>query len=165
MGVVFFPSLPFIGVMLFPSFRLGNTPGEDGASLALLSLFLILFLHPLFFLSSSLSPSPLLFSPSPLLFSPFSFLPFFHPFFFFSSFSFSSFLSFSPFPFLSSKLFCPLFLHSPLFELFPFFLFLLCLLLPSPAFFFLGGTSCTVCFQDVGDDATNCNLDCNPIVI
>ena len=26
-GVVFFPSLPFMGVMLFPSFVLGNTSG------------------------------------------------------------------------------------------------------------------------------------------
>ena len=30
MGVVFFPSLPFMGVMLFPSFRLGNASREWG---------------------------------------------------------------------------------------------------------------------------------------
>ena len=119
--VVFFPSLPFMGVMLFPSFWLGNAPGEGDASLALLSLFLIL-LPPLFFLYSSLFSLLLL-----LLFP---------PFFFFSSF-----------------------------HLFPFFLFLsfsfvFCLLLLL-FFFFFEGTACTVCFQDVGDDA----YDCNPIVI
>ena len=97
MGVVFFPSLPFMGVMLFPSFWLGNAPGEGGASLALFSLFLIL-LPPLFFLSSSL----------------FSLL---------------------------------------LLLLFPQFFFLL--------LFFFEGTAYTMCFQDVGDDAT----DRNPIVI
>ena len=61
--VVFFPSLPFMGVMLFPSSVLGNAPGENGASLALLSLFL-------FFFSLLFSSSPPFFSPSPLLFSP-----------------------------------------------------------------------------------------------
>ena len=52
MGVVFFPSLLFMGVMLFPSFVLGNAFGEGGGSLALLSLF--------FSLSSSSSFLPLL---------------------------------------------------------------------------------------------------------
>ena len=126
---------------------------------------------------------PLLFSFLPLL------LPLLHPFFFFSNllicFSFSSFLSFSPFPFLPPKLFCILFLSSSSFSTHS--VFLLCLLLPSPAlffchifpsrflsfpfffspyhtsllfffFFFLEGTACTVCFRGVGDDATDCNL-------
>ena len=118
MGVVFFPSLPFMGVMLFPSFRLGNAPGEGGASLALPSLFLILLLPPLFSLFSSL------FSLS---------------FFFFSSFSFSSFLSFSPFPFLSSKLFCPLFLLFFTSLLSFSFSFVFCFLLLF-FFFFLGNS-------------------------
>ena len=112
MGVVFFLSLPFMGVMLFPSFRLGNEPGEGVASLALLSLFFIRLLPPLFF----------------------------SPFFVFSSFSSLSFLSLS---------LLSLSLHS---------VFLLCLLLPSPVPFFFGGTACTTCFQDVGDDVTDRNL-------
>ena len=122
MGVVFFPSLPFMGVMLFPSFRLGIAPGEGGASLALLSLFFIRLLPPLFFLSSS-------------LFFLFLLLQFFISFlsFSFPSFSFPSFCL-SPLSFASFS--CPF-------------------------FFFFGGTACTVCFQDVGDDVT----DRNPIVI
>ena len=161
MGVVFFPSLPFVGVMLFPSFRLGNAPGEGGASLALFSLFFILLLPPLFFLSSSLfflssslfsllllllfhlffftAPSSSSLSSAQNLSIPFSSSPAFH-IFFHICFSFFSFLSFSPFP-----LFC----LSPLS-----FASFSCL-------FFFGGTACTVCFQDVGDDATYCN----PIVI
>ena len=83
-GVVFFPRLPFMGVMLFPSFRLGNASGDGGASLALLSLFFILLLPPLFFLSSFLfSLSSSLFSFF-LLFNLFfhvSFSPFFVFFF------------------------------------------------------------------------------------
>ena len=151
MGVVFFPCLPFMGVMLFPSFRLGNVPGEGGASFALLSLFFIRLLPPLFFLSSSLFflsfsiffLSSSLFFLSSFLFS--IFLLLFSPIFFLSSFSSLSFLSFS---------FLSLSLH---------FVFLLCLLLPSPAFFFFFfcETACTVCFQDVGDDVTNRD----PIVI
>ena len=92
----FSPSLPFMGVMLFPSLRLGNAPGESGASLALLSLFILLLLPPIFFLSSSLFSLLLL-----LLFHPFSSSPAFH-LFFHICFSFSYFLSFSPFPFLLS---------------------------------------------------------------
>ena len=42
MGVVFFPSLPFMGVMLFPNFGLGNASGEGGTLLVPLSLFSIL---------------------------------------------------------------------------------------------------------------------------
>ena len=108
MGVVFFHSLPSMGVMLFPSSVLGNAPGENGASLALLSLFLFFFFllfssSPLFFFS--LSSFPLL-----------SFLSSFHyvfllcpfllpssafPFFWSSSIYFHLvFLSFSPFFFL-----------------------------------------------------------------
>ena len=93
MGVVFFPSLPFMGVMLFLSFRLGNASGEGSASLALLSLFLV-FLLPSFFFSPLLfSLCLLFFSPSPPFFSPFSFFPFSIPF----SSSPDFFLSFSPF--------------------------------------------------------------------
>ena len=39
MGVVFFHSLPFMGVMLFPSFVLGNASGESDVLLVLLSPF------------------------------------------------------------------------------------------------------------------------------
>ena len=38
-GVVFFPSLPFMGVMLFPSFMLGNVFRESGVLLVPLSPF------------------------------------------------------------------------------------------------------------------------------
>ena len=41
MGVVFFPSLPFMGVMLFPSFALGNASREGSAPLASFSPFSI----------------------------------------------------------------------------------------------------------------------------
>ena len=75
MGVVFFPScLPFMGVMLFPSFVLGNASREGGASLVPLSLFSVLLSLPLI---SSPSPSFSFSFPSFLLF----FLKFF--FFFF----------------------------------------------------------------------------------
>ena len=94
MGVVFFPSLPFMGVMLFPSYVLGNASGEGGTFLMPLSLFSILFSLPL--LSSS-SHS--------LSFSLPSFLLLFH-------------ISFSLFPFLSHKLFPSIFSSSPIFHLF-----------------------------------------------
>ena len=81
MGVVFFPSLPFMGVMLFPSFVLGNAFGESDVLLVLLSPF-----SPLLSLSLISSPSP---SFSHSLFLSFSF-PF--PFF---SFSFSLPFSFA----------------------------------------------------------------------
>ena len=128
MGVVFFPScLPFMGVMLFPSLALGNASGEGGASLVLLSLFYVLL------------SLPLLSSPSPSLpFSFPSFLLFFH-------------ISFSLFPFLPHKLFPSLFSSSPLFH-FPFFF-----LKFSFIFIFFEGTACTVYFQDVIDDTTDCN--------
>ena len=93
-GSCVFPSLPFMGVMLFPSFVVGNAFGEGGTFLVLLSPFYILLSPPLF---SSLSPS--------LSFSLPFFLLFIH-------------ISFSLFPFLSHKLFPPRFSSSPLFHLF-----------------------------------------------
>ena len=53
MGVLFFPSFPFMGVMLFPSFMLGNASGENGVLLVPLSPF-----SPLLSLSLLSSPSP-----------------------------------------------------------------------------------------------------------
>ena len=84
-GVVFFPSLPFMGVVLSPNFMLGDASGEGGTFLVSLSLF------------SPLLSLPLISSPSPSLsFSSFlsSFLPhlilssspLFHLFFLSSSF-------------------------------------------------------------------------------
>ena len=76
-GVVFFPSLSFMGVVLSPSFVLGDVSGEGGTFLVSLSLF------------SPLLSLPLLSSPShSLSFSLLFFLLFF-------------FISFSLFPFLS----------------------------------------------------------------
>ena len=60
--VVFFPSFPFMGVMLFPSLVLGNASGESGVNLVPLSPFspLLPSLFPLSLLSSPLpSPFPL----------------------------------------------------------------------------------------------------------
>ena len=130
MGVVFFPSLPFMGVMLFPSYWLGYASGEGGASLALLSLF--------FYLSSSSSFLPLLSSFLPLLFSILLSPPF-------SSFA-STFYS----------LFFFIYFHLVFFSFILSFSFVFCFLLL--LFFFFYGTACIVCFQDVGDDATGCNL-------
>ena len=91
-GVVFFPSLPSMGVVLFPSFMLGNVSGDGG------TLFV-----PLFQFSPLLS-LPLLSSPSHSL--SFSLLSF--PFaFLFLSFPHSFFLSSS-----SSSLFHIFFLSS-----------------------------------------------------
>ena len=53
MGVVFFSSFPIIGVMLFPSFVLGNASGESGVLLVPLSPF-----SPFLSLSLLSSPSP-----------------------------------------------------------------------------------------------------------
>ena len=133
MRVVFFLSLPFMGVMLFPSFVLGNASGEGGIFLVPPSLFSLLLSLPLI---SSHFPS--------LSFSLLSFLLFFH-------------ISFSIFPFLSHKLFPPLFSSSPIFH----FFFLSSFSLEG---FFFEGTACTVCFQDVRNDAIDCNhlyLYCN----
>ena len=122
LGVVFFPSLPFMGVMLFPSFVLGNVSGEGGTLLVLLSLFSILLSLPLFFFSFSFY---FILSSSISSFLPHLILPF--------SISYAQTLSI-PFSFFSS--FPPLSFSSP---------------------FFFEGTACTVCFQDVIDDTTDCN--------
>ena len=92
MGVVFFPSLPFMGVMLFPSFTQGNASEGGGTFLVPPSLFFILLSLPL--LSSPSSSFPLFFHIS---FSLFPFLPhkLFPFFFFFSSFPPISFPSLS----------------------------------------------------------------------
>ena len=132
-GVVFFPSLPFMGVMLFPSFLLGNASGGGDASFALLSLF--------FCLSSSSSFLPLLPSFLPLvlsfpafssaslfLLSPLSLPPLF---FFFSSYH-TPFFFFSPYH--TSFFFFPIILLF-FFSLFPVF-FSFCLSPLSPFFFF-----------------------------
>ena len=61
-GVMFFPSFPFMGVMLFPSPVLGNASGESGVLLVPLSPFspLLPSLLPLSLLSSHFpSPFPL----------------------------------------------------------------------------------------------------------
>ena len=129
MGVVFFPSLPFMGVMLFPSFVLGNVSGEDDAFLVSLSLFSVLLSLPFFLLILLL----------------------FHLFFH---------ISFSPFLFLLHKLLASLFSYSPLFHLsglLPFISISFSFFLPE-VFFFFERTACTVCFQDVTDDTTDCNL-------
>ena len=121
MGVVFFPSLPFMGVMLFLSFVLGIVSGEGGTFLMLFSLFSILLSLPLL---SSLSPSPSFSLPSLILF-------FSHLILFFFSLLFFHIL-FSLFPFLSHKLFPSLFSSSPLFHL----VFLSSLSLDGAFFFF-----------------------------
>ena len=131
-GVVFFPSLPFMGVMLFPSFVLGNVSGEGGTFLVPFSLFSVLLSLSLL---SSLSPSPSFSLPSFLLFfhisfSPFLFLLFFH-------ICFSLFRTNSFHPFFLLLLFSTSFLFFSL--------------------FFFEGTACTVCFQDVINDTTDCN--------
>ena len=90
MGVVFFPSLPFMGVMLFPSFWLGNAFGGCGASFASHSLFFSLSYSSSFlpllpsFLFSLLSSSTTFSSASSSFFLPFFSVPLF-----FSSFLFS----------------------------------------------------------------------------
>ena len=136
MGVVFFPSLPFMGVMLFPSFVLGNVSGEGGTFLVPLSLFSILLSLPLL---SSLSSS--------LSFSLPSFLHFFH-------------ISFSLFLFLSCKLFPSFFSYSPLFHLSILLLFISISFSFPLSFlrvFFFERTACTVYFRGVIDDITDCN--------
>ena len=52
-GVMFFPSFPFVGVMLFPNFVLGNASGDGNTFLVSVSL-----VSPLFSLSLLSSPSP-----------------------------------------------------------------------------------------------------------
>ena len=121
MGVVFFPSLPFMGVMLFPSFVLGNVSGDGDTFLVPLSLFSVLLSLPLI---SSLSPSPSFSLPSFLLF-PHLILPFF----------LSSFLPHLILP-LSHKLLPSLFSSSPLFHL-VFFFFSFPPFCPSSTYFHL----------------------------
>ena len=136
---MFFPSLPFMGVMLFPSFWLGNAFGGGGASFASYSLF--------FSLSSSSSFLPLLpsflfsFLSSSTTFSSAS-----------SSFCFSS-LSPSFFPLFFSPYHTPLFFF-PLPSFMSYFhsVFLLCL-----PFFFLRELLVLSVFQDVSEDTTDCN--------
>ena len=114
MGVVFFPSLPFMGVMLFHSFALGNASGWGGTLLVSPSLFFILLSLPL--LSSPSHSFPIFFHIS---FSLFPFLPhkLFPSLFFFSFFSPLSFHSLS-----FHSLFLPFFFsstsHSPFFFFF-----------------------------------------------
>ena len=109
MGVVFFPSLPFMGVVLSPSFVLGDMSGEGGTFLVSLSLFSPLLSLPLI---SSPSPSFSFYLLFFLLFFPISFsiFPFLSPFsstlsdvqtLSFPFFFFSSFPSLFPFLFLS----------------------------------------------------------------
>ena len=146
-----------MGVMLFPSFLLGNASGGGSASFALFSLF--------FCLSSSSSFLPLLPSFLPLVFSfpAFSstslfllsplFLP---PLFFFSSYH-TLFFFFSPYhtPLFS---FSPY--HTPLF-LFPLSRLLLILSFSFVPFlfffFFLRGLLVLSVYQDVIEDTTDCN--------
>ena len=136
---MFFPSLPFMGVMLFPSFVLGNASREGGVSLAPLSLFFFLLLLSFpFFLPLSSSPAfsfASLFLLSVFLLCPYlfsSFLPitllsFFFFFFYTPSIPFLLLLfSTSPFPVFFSFCLSPL---SPFF------------------FFFFEEIACTECFS------------------
>ena len=161
MVVVFFPTLPFVGVMLFPSFWQGNAPGEGGASLALLSLFLVFSSSFFFLLSSSL------FFLSSLLFFPSFLICFSFSSFCLSSLSLSFFL-FSPYHtplscllLIMSFSFVPLFSSFlPITLLFPVF-FSFCLSPLSLFFFFflffLRELLVLSAFQDVIEDTTDCN--------
>ena len=112
MGVVFFPSLLFMGVMLFPSFGLGNASGGGGTLLVPPSLFFIFFLFLSFlllllpFLFSSTSHSPFSLSFRTNSFHPFSSSHLFHLFpFLLLHFILSFFhVSFTLFLFLPHKL-------------------------------------------------------------
>ena len=133
MGVMFFPSLPFMGVMLFPSFVLGDIFwGGRCISCIAFSIFCVssffLYSFSFFFIFILLFFLPLTL---PLSLLPHKLFPSLFLLLLFST----SFLSFclSPLSFASFSCF----------------------------FFFFERTVCTVCFQDVGDDA----IDCNPIVI
>ena len=136
-GVMFFPSLPFVGVMLLSSFMLGNASGEDSIFLVSLSLF-----SPLLSLSLLFSPFPS-FSVSLPLF-PFPSSSRFHLFFL----SFRLSLPLFPSSFLSLVVFLLLFL---LFLLPPFPFLPHLILSPFPSlflslkafFFFLG--NCLYC--------------------
>ena len=121
MGVVFFPSLPFMGVMLFLSFVLGNRPERVVHFLCHFLYFLFLFLFLSFLLFLLLFYSLFL----PFFFSSTSHSPFslsfctnsFHPFFLLLLFSTSLFFFFSFPPLCSSSLYFHLiFLSSFLLE-------------------------------------------------
>ena len=134
---MFFPSLPFMGVMLFPSFVLGNASGEGGASLALLSLFFFLLLLSFLYLLPfflPFSPSPAFSSASLFLLSfylsPLFFSPYHTPLYLFIFFIFLFFLN-SLHPFSSFPLLCLLLILS--FSFVP--------------FFFFEGTACIECFS------------------
>ena len=71
MRVVFFPRFPFMGVMLFPSFMLGNASGENGVLLVPLSPFSPLLSSPSPSFSHSLFLSFSVFLPLFLFLSPF----------------------------------------------------------------------------------------------
>ena len=142
MGVVFFPSLPFMGVMLFPSFVLGNASAEGSAPLAPLSHFSFsLPLSPLSLLLSFLLPFHVSFS-----------LNSFHPFS--SSFPLLSFLSSFHYVFLL----CPFLLPSSAFSFFwsSSIYFHLVFLSFSP-FFFLVELLVLNVFQDVIEGIIDCN--------
>ena len=150
MGVVFFPSLPFMGVMLFLSFRLGNVFREWG-------------------LVRSSPPTP---------HSPFFFVPIFFsssPSFFIISFSFvflfSSFSSSAP-AILFFIFFYFFIFNGFLFQSISHFMFLclprfhqpFCLLFEGVACVrYTERVACNVCIKgiasyDVTEDTTDCNL-------
>ena len=131
MGVVFFPSLPFMGVKLLPRFLLGNAFGGGGASFASHSLFSLYLIPPPFYLSS------------PLFFFLFFLLPQLSHLLLLLSF-FLSPLSLYFFPLFFSPYHTPLFCLSPLS---PFFFF----------FFFLRELLVLSAFQDVIEDTASCN--------
>ena len=148
MGVVFFPSLPFMGVMLFPSSWLGNVFREWGLVRSSPPTPHSLFFVPIFFSSS---PSFFIISFSfvfPFFFfffqrtSHFIFFLFFYFYFFFKSTVFSSN---TPATFSSSApaIFC-------------FFEGIACIT-------FVERIACIVCIDgiapyDVIEDTTDCNL-------
>ena len=131
MGVVFFPSSPLMGVMLFPSLWLGNASGRGGGGGGGGGV-----VHPLRRTPCFPSVFLPLFYTSPLLFSfllSFWLHCFLFCFFFFLSPMSPSFFLFSSF--LSS-------FH---------YVFHLC-----PLLFFFEGITCTVCFEGIA-----CFLRCN----
>ena len=138
--VVFFPILPFMGVVFFPSFVLGNASGEGGTFLVSLSLFSPLLSLPLLSSPShSLSFSSFLSLFFSISFSLFHFLSPCSSFLFSSSPLFLSFCTNSFHPFFLLLLFSISFT----FPFSSFFFFLLLSLLLRFFFFFLG--NCLYC--------------------
>ena len=131
MGVVFFPSLPFMGVMLFPSFWLGNAFGGGAVHLLRLTLCFSLYLLP-----------PPLYLSSPLFFSLFFLLPLLSHLLLLLSFSLLCPYLFFLFSFLPITL---LFLS---FSFVPFLFFF---------FFFLREMLVLNAFRDVIEDTASCN--------